>query len=105
MDFKIVDKKENALLERTEVNADVSFGDATPTTQKMREIAVQKLGCSPDLMVISNATPRFGEKRVSLRLHIYKSPNQLKRVEEAHVLKKNDIGQEKKEAPAEEKKE
>lgn len=107
MDFKLVEKKENALLERTEVDADVSFSDATPPTQKMRELVVQKLGCNPDLMVISSTRPRFGQKAVSLRVHVYKSPEQMKRVEEEHILKRNSLVEEKAgaEAPKEEKKE
>jgi ribosomal protein S24E len=103
MDFKVTGKKENALLERTEVNAEISFDGATPSTKEMREMAVQKLGCNPDLMVISSAAPRFGETKMSLILNVYKAPEQLKRVEEAHVLKKNGVAQEEeKKAEAEE---
>ncbi|MBN2122514.1 hypothetical protein JW721_05695 [Candidatus Micrarchaeota archaeon] len=107
MEFKIIEKKENALLERTEVKAEISFSAATPSTKEMRDTIVQKLGCNPDLMVISKAEPRFGQKAMTVRAHIYKAPEQLKRVEEAHVLKSNGVGQQapKEEAPAEEKKE
>jgi ribosomal protein S24E len=102
MEFKVIEKKENALLERTEVNAEISFSAATPSTKEMRDTIVQKLGCNPDLMVISQAEPRFGQKAMSIKAHIYKAPEQLKRVEEAHVLKSNGVGQE---APKEEAKE
>lgn len=101
MEFKVIEKKENALLERTEVSAEISFSAATPSTKEMRDTIVQKLGCNPDLMVISRAQPRFGQKAMSVKAHVYKTPEQLKRVEESHVLKSNGVGQE---APKEEKK-
>lgn len=103
MEFKVIEKKENALLERTEVNAEISFSAATPSTKEMRDTIVQKLGCNPDLMVISRAEPRFGQKAMAVKAHIYKAPEQLKRVEETHILKSNGVGQEApKEAPKEE---
>jgi small subunit ribosomal protein S24e len=91
MNFEIVEKKENPLLERTEVSAVVSFNSATPSIQQMREAVVQKLGCNPDLTVIRKVSPGFGEKRVSISVNIYKSPGKMKEVEEAHVLKKNNL--------------
>lgn len=115
MDFEIKEKKENNLLERTEVSAIVSFDGATPPIQQMRDIVVQKLGCNPDLMVIRKVEPGFGERKVSLRIHIYKSPDRMKTIEEKYVLKRNNLAEEEKkeekpkeekpEAPKEEKKE
>ena len=91
MNFEIVDKKENKLLERTEVNATVSFGKGTPTTQEIRDTVVQKLGCNPDLMVIRGVEPKFGEKKLSLRANIYKDAAQMKKVEQTYVLKRNKL--------------
>ncbi len=110
MDFEIKEKKENNLLERTEVAAIISFDGATPPINQMRDIVVQKLGCNPDLMVIRKVEPGFGERKVSLRIHIYKSPEKMKTIEEKYVLKRNNLAEEekkeeKKEAPKEEKKE
>jgi small subunit ribosomal protein S24e len=99
MNLEIKEKKENSLLERAEVAAVVSFDGATPPTAQMRDLVVQKLGCNPDLMVIRKVKPGFGEQSVSLRIHIYKSPSQLRKIEEDFVLKRNklDIVEEKKE--------
>ncbi|MCP4647129.1 MAG: hypothetical protein GY852_05235, partial [bacterium] len=86
MDFEIKEKEENNLLERTEVDAIVSFDGPTPSLQQMRDLVVQKLGCNPDLMVIRKVEPGFGVQRVSVRAHIYKSPEKMKTIEEAYVL-------------------
>jgi len=103
MNFEIKEKKENNLLERTEVDAIVSFDGPTPSIQQMRDIVVQKLGCNPDLMVIRKVESSFGMQQVSVRAHIYKSPEKMKTIEEAYVLKKNNlVEEEKKEAPKEE---
>ena len=113
MEFELVEKKENSLLERTEIIAIVSFDGATPQTQQVREVIVQKLGCNPDLTVIRKTEPKFGETKVELKVHIYKTPEKMKKVEEAFVLKRNNLYEEpkkaeekpKEEAPKEEKKE
>ena len=78
MEIEIKEKRENNLLERTEVDAVVSFDGATPQTQQVRELLVQKLGCNPDLMVIRKSDPKFGETKVSLLVHIYKTPDRMK---------------------------
>ena len=94
MEIEIKVKRENNLLERTEVDAVVSFDGATPQTQQVRELIVQKLGCNPDLMVIRQSDPKFGETKVSLLVHIYKTPDRMKKVEEAFVLKRNNLYEE-----------
>jgi len=94
MEIEIKEKRENNLLERTEVDAVVSFDGATPQTQQVRELIVQKLGCNPDLMVIRQSDPKFGETKVSLLVHIYKTPDRMKKVEEAFVLKRNNLYEE-----------
>ncbi|MBD3397611.1 hypothetical protein GF412_00555 [Candidatus Micrarchaeota archaeon] len=104
MDFEIKEKKDNNLLERTEVDALLSFEGPTPPVPEMRQTVVQKLGCNPDLMVIRKVEPGFGEQSVKLRVHIYKSPAQLKKIEEKFVLKRNKLGEEKKEEPPKEEK-
>lgn len=98
MDFKLVERKENALLERTEVEAEISFDSATPSLPQMRDMIVQKLGCSPDLTVIRKCSPRFGEKKMSVDVHIYKTPERMKQVEEGYILKRNKLGGEEKAA-------
>ena len=111
MNFEIKEKKENSLLERTEVDAIVSFDGPTPSIQQMRDIVVQKLGCNPDLTVIRKVESSFGMQQVSVRVHIYKSPEKMKTIEEAFVLKRNNLAEEEKkeakpaEAPAEKKEE
>ena len=108
MDFEIVEKKENKFLERTEVDAIVSFDGATPQTQQVRELVVQKLGYNPDLSVIRRTEPKFGQTKISIRVHIYKTPERMKKIEQEFVLRRNKlfIEEEKKEgAKPEEKKE
>lgn len=108
MEFELVDKKENSLLERTEINAVVSFDGATPQTQQVRETIVQKLGCNPDLTVIRKTEPKYGETKIGVKIYIYKTPEKMKTVEEAFVLKRNKLFEEPKKAeekPKEEKKE
>ncbi len=93
MDFEIREKKENKLLDRTEVDAVVSFEGATPPVADMRDMVVQKIGCNPDLMVIRKVEPGFGKTEVALKVHIYKAPERMKEIEEEYVLKRNRIGE------------
>lgn len=93
MEFEIREKKENKLLDRTEVSAVVSFEGATPPVADMRDMAVQKMGCNPDLMVIRKVEPGFGKTEAALTLHIYKAPERMREIEEEYVLKRNKIGE------------
>ncbi|MBD3389831.1 hypothetical protein GF415_02645 [Candidatus Micrarchaeota archaeon] len=107
MDFEIKKKKENKLLDRTEISAVVSFEGATPPVADMRDMVVQKMGCNPDLMIIRKVEPGFGKTEVSLTVHIYKAPERMREIEEGYVLKRNKIGEKeekKEEAKAEEEK-
>lgn len=103
MKVEVKNKKDNALLGRSEVEAVVSFPGPTPSTQQMRDLIVQKLGCMPELLVLKDTSSRFGAKEVLVRANIYKSPEHMKKAEPNYVLVRNKLA-EKKAKKAKEKK-
>ncbi len=103
MNVDIKEKKDNALLGRAEVDAVISFPGPTPSTQQMRDLIVQKLGCMPEMLVIKNTVSRFGTKELHVRANIYKSAEEMKKAEPNYVLVRNKLA-EKKAKKAKEKK-
>ena len=112
MNIEIKAKNENPLLGRSEVDAVVSFEGATPSFNDIKSTLVQKIGCNPDLTVIKRTESKFGEREMSVRVHIYKDPEHMKKAEQQYALKRNKLFEEekpkeepKKEEKPEEKKE
>jgi ribosomal protein S24E len=99
MKVDIKEKKENALLGRAEVDAVISFPGPTPSTQQMRDLIVQKLGCMPELLVLKNTVSHFGIKEVKIRANIYKTAEQMKKAEQNHVLVRNKLAEKKAKKP------
>ena len=61
MEIKIKDKKDNALLSRTEIQADIEhFKEPTPTRAKVREKLAAMLSIDVNLIVIKKLDQTFG---------------------------------------------
>ena len=99
MKVDIKEKKDNLLLGRAEVDAVISFPGPTPSTQLMRDLIVQKLGCMPELLVLKNTVSRFGIKEVHVRANIYKTAEQMKKAEQNHLLVRNKLAEKKAKKP------
>lgn len=113
MEIDILEKKDNPLLRRTEIIADISFEAATPSRQVMKEAISKKLNASPELIIIRNIYPFFGDKKAEVVVHIYNKKEDVEKIESNVYIqrmlgkKKEEKKEEKpvEEKPAEEKKE
>ena len=90
MDVKILEKKENKLLNRLEVKFAVSHVKGpTPSRQDVREKLVSVLKCKEDLLVIKKINTSFG-KNVSIgKANVYKDKKSLEKIEPKYILKRN----------------
>ena len=99
MDLKIIEKKEEPLLSRTRIFAEISF-DSTPpkkTDVQSKVASLQKV--SESLIVVKDIKTIFGTKSAKTVCYQYQDEKKLKLVEPKVKIKK------KKEEPKEEKKE
>ena len=105
MEIKIKEKKENVLLNRTEIEAEIEHANKpTPSRTQVKEKLAAMLGADENLLVISRLDQTFGSvTRCSARL--YKNKADLEKVEPKHLLKRDQKKQKEAEEKAEEKKE
>lgn len=88
MEIKILHKKENVLLNRTEIEADIEhFKEPTPTRAQVKEKLAAMLSADKDLIVIKKLEQTFGSVTKCSAV-LYKSRADLESSEQEHLLKR-----------------
>lgn len=101
MDLKIIKKQDNPLLSRTEIKAEaVFFGEPTPKKDDIKKKVSSIEKSNENLVVIKKIHNDFGAAKSNILAYIYKSEEDLKKIEPKKKSIKN--VEEKKEAPKEE---
>lgn len=86
MEIKILNKHENLLLNRTEIDAEIShINEATPKRNDVRKLLAAQLGAEEALTIIKKIEPVFGNKS-KLRVTIYKDAKQLEKIEPKYII-------------------
>ena len=99
MEISIKEKRENALLGRTEIICEVGFEKTFPSRKQLREAVCAAIGVHPDLLVVVSLKGEFGQRKIVARLHAYKSKEALS-VERKHLLARDGLAEKKKKAAA-----
>jgi len=93
MELEILEKRENPLLNRTEVKFRIKHeGEKTPERELVKNDLAEELKVSKDLIIIDYIRPHFGIAMSSGYAKIYKSVEDGKKVEPDYVLKRNNFG-------------
>lgn len=102
MNVNILATTENKLLERKEIDAEVSFDSATPKRADLKTAISQKIGANPELVVIRSVSNSFGRKAVRVLAHAYSKKESLMEIEPVHIKVREGLmaKPEKKKAPA-----
>jgi ribosomal protein S24E len=85
MNVNIVSTVENKLLERREIEAEVSFDAATPKRADLKQAVCGKVGANPEFMVLRAVSSTFGKKVVKVIVHLYHSKEVLMGTEPQHI--------------------
>jgi small subunit ribosomal protein S24e len=100
MEIKIVDQRENPILDRLEVRFLVSHPNApTPRRSEVRDRLASQLQADPRLVVIEKMASLHGKGETSGIARIYKSEDRLKTLEPPYLLKRMGLLEEGKEQP------
>ncbi|MFA6065405.1 MAG: 30S ribosomal protein S24e [archaeon] len=94
MDLKILDKKKNELLKRTEVTADM-HEKTIPSKQLIREKLSALLNTAVETIAITQVKSKFGSAKAKVYARVYSSVADLKKTEPKYIIKRN-FGEEKK---------
>ena len=100
MELKIISKKEEPLLSRTKVEAEVVFEKATPSREEIKSKLATDLGKDGKLIVVKGIYTIRGLKKAKNISYVYENEDYLKRIE---VEKKGSEKKAKEEVKSEEK--
>ena len=96
MELTINERKENALLLRTELKGAISFTGATPNFEALKKALASELKTSDELVAVKEIYTKFGFPQADFRANVYQTKEQLQLVEPKKKEKKQ---QAQKEAP------
>ncbi len=81
MELKIINKKEDPLLSRTKVEAEIVFEKATPSREEIKGKLAKNLGKDEKLIVVKGIYTLYGLKKAKNIAYIYENEEFLKRIE------------------------
>ncbi|MBS3118931.1 30S ribosomal protein S24e [Candidatus Woesearchaeota archaeon] len=88
MELNIAHKKENPLLNRTEITAEVVYDAVTPNYNELTDSLASKLNKPKELIVIKKVKTFFGEKNADVSAYLYYDAESLAKIEPKKKEKK-----------------
>ncbi|MBX7077475.1 MAG: 30S ribosomal protein S24e [Methanobacteriaceae archaeon] len=90
MEYTIIEKNVNKVLERTEVKFEIDYdGESTPDTITVKNKLVALLDTQKNLIVVDTIKPRYGEPVAVGYAKVYETEEALKDIETKSVIEKN----------------
>ena len=80
MELKILNKKEEPLLSRTRMEAEVIFENATPSGKEVKSNLAKKIGTDEKLIDVKSIYTVFGLKKAKILFYAYENEEILKRI-------------------------
>lgn len=91
MDVVIINSKENDVLGRKEIIANISFDKSTPTRKEIKELISVKIGANPDNIVLRKVKSNFGVRSIEATFHIYPTKEAVLATEPKYILIRDSI--------------
>ena len=105
MNIQINKDEKKPLLKRRELSGKIGYEDKTPSRLDVRKELAKKLNVKEELVIVKRMKPLYGTQAATLEASVYDDEKALKEVENSYMLVRHGAAkEEKKEAPAEEKK-
>jgi small subunit ribosomal protein S24e len=97
MEIKVLEEKNNPLLQRREVQFSIIQNLGTPSRLEIKNKLAAYLNSKPELVIIERMKQEFGKRETRGYAKIYESMDRLKNVETEHIIQRNEKKPEKKE--------
>jgi ribosomal protein S24E len=81
MDLKIINKKEEPLLSRTRVEAEIVFEKSTPSREEIKSKLAKDVGKDEKLVIVKSIYTKYGLKKATNLSYVYENEESLKRIE------------------------
>ncbi len=79
--MKILEKKPNPLLSRTEIKAEIEYTGATPSNNDVKNELAKQLSADVNLVVVKQILPIFGLRKSTVNAYLYDSKEALMKIE------------------------
>ncbi len=93
MNLSMKSEKDNALLERKEVIGNLAFSGATPSNKELQEALGKKYNVPAEQVAVKHIFGDFGGITATFEAHVYKSKEQLLKIEPKRKEKKTEGAQ------------
>ena len=90
MEIKIIEDKEQPLLNRREVTAEVEFPAQTPSRLELRSKLAEILKSQENLVVVVKIDVDFGFRKAKVLTHVYTKEDDLSNIEPKHTIKRHE---------------
>ncbi|MGP8329525.1 MAG: 30S ribosomal protein S24e [Methanosarcinaceae archaeon] len=91
MDITVTEDKNNALLDRREINFKVKYEGATPSRNDVRNQLLAMLDASLDLTIIQKLDNEYGMQELTGYAKIYEDATRMVQIERKHMVKRNEV--------------
>lgn len=92
MDVKITQQKDNALMGRKDITFQLAHaGETTPSRAQVRQLVASQVGTKTENVVIDSMDTEYGIGRTHGTARAYKSPDEARKTERVHLLKRNQL--------------
>lgn len=88
MEINIVERNENSLLGRAELQGTISFTGATPAYPQIKQALATQLKVKEEVIAIKQVLTEFGVQRAKFVVYVYETPEQLQKIEPKVKAKK-----------------
>ncbi|MEM1958093.1 MAG: 30S ribosomal protein S24e [Archaeoglobaceae archaeon] len=89
MEVRVESEKYNPLLKRKEVYLKIKFDEKTPKRMEVREKVAGLFSVELERVVVDYIKTEFGKREAECYAKIYDSAEDLKRIEDKHILVRN----------------
>lgn len=94
MEIEIDSKKNNPLLNRTEIYFTIKhLGEKTPNREVIRAEIAEKINVKKEDVIVDSIHTTFGVQEITGYAKVYTSPDKLKGLEREHILIRNKLMQ------------
>ncbi|MEK6826485.1 MAG: hypothetical protein AABX08_04350 [Nanoarchaeota archaeon] len=88
MQTKIIQEKSNNFFDRKEIEIEATYEKATPSEAEIKKQISTNLKVNEEVIQIKKIHQVFGARKAKISAHIYKTPEQLKKIEFKNKKKK-----------------
>ena len=101
--MEVKSRKENVLLGRTELELILGHdAKGTPKREEVQKKVAESESTKPDLVIVQRLVASFGKGSTHGWAHVYKSAEELKKLEPHHLLVRHKLAEKKMKAPPKE---